>query len=49
MPIVGERDQVHIGQRIAEAPEGKLGAHIHASIDGKVSRIDESSIWIERL
>ena len=25
-----------------------LGAHVHASIDGRVKRIDADSIWLER-
>jgi Na+-translocating ferredoxin:NAD+ oxidoreductase RnfC subunit len=47
-PVVKEGDAVSVGQRIATIPEGKLGAHVHASIDGRVNRIDADSIWLQR-
>lgn len=46
-PVVQIGEKVKCGQCIGEIPEGKLGARVHASIDGVVSRID-SSIVIER-
>ena len=39
-PVVAVGDRVQAGQRIATVPEGKLGAHVHASISGRVSKID---------
>ena len=48
VPVVGQGDAVRRGQLIAAIPEGKLGANIHASIDGRVSRIDDTSIWLAR-
>jgi Na+-translocating ferredoxin:NAD+ oxidoreductase RnfC subunit len=47
-PIVREGDIVAVGQLIATIPPDKLGANLHASIDGRISRIDEHSIWIAR-
>lgn len=44
-PIVSEGDEVKRGQCIAE-PEG-LGAKIHSSVDGKVTKITEADIQIE--
>jgi hypothetical protein len=37
---------VATGDLIAEIPEGKLGANVHASIAGRVSRVDDGSIEI---
>ncbi len=47
-PLVREGQRVEHGQVVASPPEGKLGAPIHASIGGTVSRIDDRSIWISR-
>ncbi len=47
-PLVAESQRVSMGQPLADVPKGKLGAPVHASIDGRVARIDETSIWIER-
>lgn len=41
-PIVKIGDSVKKGQCIAEIPEGQLGANIHASINGRVTRIDSA-------
>lgn len=41
IPVVKEGDKVKKGNLIARIPEGKLGANIHASIDGKVTKIDD--------
>jgi Na+-translocating ferredoxin:NAD+ oxidoreductase RnfC subunit len=49
LPVVSEGQKVTMGQVVAEPPEGKLGVPVHASIDGRVTRIDESSIHIERI
>jgi Na+-translocating ferredoxin:NAD+ oxidoreductase RnfC subunit len=45
-PIVSIGESVKRGQLIGEIPEGKLGAKVHASIDGVVRRVD-STILIE--
>ena len=47
-PVVAEGQPVVLGQVVAEIPAGKLGAAVHASIDGRVGRIDATSICIER-
>ncbi|MEK7671236.1 MAG: electron transport complex protein RnfC, partial [Bacteroidota bacterium] len=41
-PIVRIGDSVKKGQCIGEIPDGKLGARVHASIDGKVRHVGES-------
>jgi Na+-translocating ferredoxin:NAD+ oxidoreductase RnfC subunit len=43
-PVVSVGDRVAVGDLIAEIPEGKLGAGVHASIAGRVSRLDATSI-----
>ncbi|MFH1463113.1 MAG: 4Fe-4S dicluster domain-containing protein [Pseudomonadota bacterium] len=48
LPVVGEGELVRLGQVVAEVPAGKLGVPIHASIAGRIARIDATSIWIER-
>lgn len=40
-PEVQVGDQVIVGQRIGRVPEGVLGAHVHASINGIVVQVDE--------
>lgn len=47
-PLVSEGQRVSMGQPVGDVPAGSLGAPVHASIDGRVARIDETSIWIER-
>jgi Na+-translocating ferredoxin:NAD+ oxidoreductase RnfC subunit len=47
-PVVAEGQVVDRGEVIAAVPEGKLGVPIHASIAGRVARIDATSVWIER-
>ena len=47
-PIVKVGDMVRIGQLIGEVPDGKLGANIHASIDGRIRSI-ENEIVIESI
>ena len=48
VPVVREGDSVSEGQLIAGIAEGKLGANIHSSIDGRVAKIDATSIHIQR-
>ena len=38
--VVQVGDQVAVGELLAEIPEGQLGARVHASIAGTISRID---------
>ena len=46
-PVVKTGDSVECGQLIAKAPDGKLGANLHASIDGRVAEVDSEYITIE--
>ncbi len=48
VPVVQEGDRVTRNQLVAAIPDGQLGSNIHASIDGRVTRIDDQSIWLER-
>lgn len=45
IPIVREGDRVVVGQVVAEVPEGKLGAPVHASISGVVTAV--TGEWIK--
>lgn len=45
-PIVKERDFVEVGQMIGKVPFDKVGANIHASINGIVENIDSEKIVI---
>jgi hypothetical protein len=36
------------GDLIARIPEGKMGANVHASIDGSIAAVDAFAIRIER-
>jgi len=47
-PVVREGDQVAEGQLVAACPEGKLGANLHASITGTVTKADGSITIQER-
>ncbi|MDZ7615378.1 MAG: SLBB domain-containing protein [Patescibacteria group bacterium] len=51
-PIVSEGSPVRVGQCVGQPPiqNGKpaLGAPVHASIDGVVTRIADGIVWIER-
>lgn len=47
-PIVNVGDSVRRGQKIATIPEGKLGANIHASIDGRVAEIADGFVRIDQ-
>jgi len=46
IPCVQEGVRVLTGDLIASPPEGKLGANLHASIDGVVSSIENEAIVI---
>jgi len=41
-PVVQPGESVRAGQLLGEIPEGKLGARVHASIDGVVEKVDEA-------
>jgi Na+-translocating ferredoxin:NAD+ oxidoreductase RnfC subunit len=47
-PVIGAGDRVEEGTLIAEAPEGKVGAAVHASVGGRVSLVDRERIIIEK-
>jgi Na+-translocating ferredoxin:NAD+ oxidoreductase RnfC subunit len=47
-PLVAEGQRVAQGQMIGACPNDKMGANIHASIDGVVTAVNESGITIER-
>ena len=47
VPVVRPGETVKKGQLIADIPEGKLGAKLHASIDGTVSAVTEQYIEIQ--
>ena len=47
-PVVKIDEQVNEGDLIAEIPEGKLGARLHASIKGRITYIDEERIVIKK-
>ncbi|MBM4167170.1 MAG: NADH dehydrogenase subunit, partial [Ignavibacteria bacterium] len=47
--VVRLGDNVRKGQLIGEIPNEKLGARIHASIDGVVKNVDEKNIVIEKV
>ena len=48
VPVVSVGDRVYHGALIARPPEGALGANIHASIDGRVTAIENGRIIIEK-
>ena len=45
-PVVSTGDRVQKDQLVARAPEGKLGANIHASIGGMVTHVGDEYIKI---
>ena len=47
-PLVARGESVARGQLVAAPAEGALGAHIHASIAGRVADLDETSIVIRK-
>lgn len=46
-PVVQAGQSVSKGDLVAEAPEGKLGANLHASVSGKVTSVNSQRIIIE--
>jgi hypothetical protein len=44
--VVKSGDRVSVGDLLAVPDQGKLGARIHASIDG-VAKVESDAIWIE--
>lgn len=44
VPTVRVGDRVQAGQQIGEIPEGKVGARIHASVDGVVKSVGETIV-----
>lgn len=44
--VVKTGDRVQRGQRIAEIPQGKLGANLHTSVSGVVERVTERQIAV---
>lgn len=47
VPAVREGDRVEAGAPVGRVPEGELGADVHASIPGKVSRVTAEFVEIE--
>ena len=45
-PVVTAGQEVVVGDLIAEIPEGKLGANVHASIAGRVAQVNDTAIEI---
>jgi Na+-translocating ferredoxin:NAD+ oxidoreductase RnfC subunit len=46
VPVVRSGDRVRMGDLLAVPDQGKLGARIHASIDGVV-KVESDAVWIE--
>ena len=47
-PVVSAGARVKKGDLIAKIPEGKMGANIHASIDGTIEAMDGQTIRIKQ-
>jgi Na+-translocating ferredoxin:NAD+ oxidoreductase RnfC subunit len=47
--LVTKDDKVLRGEVIGEIPEGKLGARVHASIDGIVTSVEHGAITIKAI
>ncbi len=47
VPVVETGDIMRQGDLIADIPDGNLGAKYHASVSGRVRRIDGDAIVIE--
>ncbi len=45
-PVVSVGDRVAVGDLIARIPEGKLGANVHASIAGRVAKVEPTAVQI---
>jgi Na+-translocating ferredoxin:NAD+ oxidoreductase RnfC subunit len=46
VPVVEAGKKVRKGQVVGRVPDGKMGAHVHASIDGKVRSVTPESVEI---
>ena len=46
-PVVRQGQKVKAGQPVGRVEEGRLGAHVHASIDGKVRSVSPEYVEIE--
>ena len=46
IPVVEAGKKVKKGQVVGRVPDGKMGAHVHASIDGKVRSVTPESVEI---
>ena len=46
VPVVEVGRKVKKGQIVGRVPDGKLGAHVHASIDGKVRAVTKDAVEI---
>ena len=46
LPAVQEGKRVKKGQMVGRVESGKLGAHVHASIDGKVRAVTPECVEI---
>ena len=49
VPVLSEGAEVKRGDLIADIPEGKPGAKIHSSIDGRISKIETDHIVIKKI
>jgi Na+-translocating ferredoxin:NAD+ oxidoreductase RnfC subunit len=47
VPVVKAGDKVKQGQLVGEIPEGKMGARIHASMDGTVAEVNGNYVGIK--
>jgi Na+-translocating ferredoxin:NAD+ oxidoreductase RnfC subunit len=47
IPVVEDGDILRQGDLIADIPDGRLGAKYHASVSGRVRRVDSDAIVIE--
>ncbi len=48
VPVVELGQRVYAGDLLGEIPPGKLGARVHASVDGTVSAVTDRAIVLER-
>ena len=44
LPVVRAGERVQAGDLVARRPEGSLGAHVHASIAGRVASTDDAVV-----
>lgn len=47
IPVVQVGTQLAVGDLVAKLPEDQLGANLHASIAGRVTRVDDTTIEIQ--